>query len=107
RQRAAVQLRDVVRKLTGRVRVVPQADRVGGSLQLRFGAPANQPGDGLVIVIGKHPTLREGQLVDRIVWDFLPVDQVVHDIGVGAEGEDGRNNLDVLAQLWIKLLDLR
>jgi hypothetical protein len=85
-QGRVVHARDVVGHLAGRVRIHAHADLVhqlgdGGGILL----VQHQVAQLLVFAAGQHVAVREGQAVDRIVGDAVPVDQLLHHVFVGAE----------------------
>jgi hypothetical protein len=86
RHRGAV-LDGHVRPLRGRVRVEPAPDVVHHLAHQGAGRPL-QPS---LVLVGQHAGLREGQLEDRVVRHGPPVDQVVEDVVVDAEGEHQGN----------------
>jgi hypothetical protein len=87
--------RNVEFQLARRVRVEPHPDLV--RRRLDFGVScagvqkARQPGD---IRLGQHVRLREDQTIDGVLGNGRPVDELIHHVGVGAEGQHRRHRPD-------------
>ncbi len=104
RHRLAAGPRDVEFHLPRRVRVEPHPHRVRGHLDLPGRRlRAEQSGDARHIFLGEHVLLREHQPVYRVVGDVRPVDQLVDDVRVGAEGQHGRHRPDAQSRLRVEL----
>jgi hypothetical protein len=68
---------------------------VDGPLQLRLGRPVReQAGDAVHVRRVQHRRLREDQAEYRVVGRRVPVDEGVHYVGVGTEGEHHPDGLD-------------
>jgi len=83
-ERSVVHARHVVRHLAGRVRVHAHADAMHQARDRGVVLLVQHQVAQLLVFLGReHVAVREGQAVDRIVRHPLPVDQLVHDVGVG------------------------
>jgi len=90
------------------VRVQAAADGIRRGSDLGgWRAGPDQGCDRGVILRLQHALLREGQLIDRIVRNARPVDQFLDYVRIDAEGQHGRNDLDIELQLVRKALIFR
>ena len=104
----AVQHRNVVLQLAGRVRVEFAANIADQGFELgcrQF--IAHGLGDAVVVLRLKHAALRKGELKDRVGRYLLPVDQLVDDVLVDPKGQHAGNHLHLEALLGAELLELR
>jgi hypothetical protein len=88
-QRAVAAVGDVQRQLAARVRVQAPADVTGlGRDPLGGRVVTQQLGHGDQVGRVQHLRGREGEPVDGVVLDVVPVDQLVGDVAVGPERQD-------------------
>jgi hypothetical protein len=86
----AVDSGHVEQLLTGRVRVHPHVDVMHQSLErLALYAPDNHVLEPQKIATVEHSGLRKGQLIDRIVGNVVPIDELAQNVFVDSEWENG------------------
>ena len=104
----AVQHRNIVFQLAGRVRVQFGANVADQRFELSGGQlTAHGLGDTVVVLWLEHAALRKGELEDRVGRHLVPIDQLVDDVLVDPKGQHAGNDLHLEALLGTELLQLR
>ncbi len=92
RDRLLAGLGNVQLQLPGRVRIELEPDLVGRGRDLLLGGLVLEQAGDVVDVLGRqHVLLREDQPEHRILERAVPVDQLVHNVGVRPERQDRRH----------------
>ena len=107
-QRLTRQLGHVVLHLAGRVRIQSHPNLIRDQFQLaRVFAAVDRRRHAVEIRRRQHPALRECQPEHPVCERIAPIDQMVHHVAVGLEGQHAADDVNVVDDLIGQRGDLR